>query len=236
MDGRQPTHAQPVSTYIGTMPPKFLESLHDIRSSEIVVPPGMEFVAEGQECAHVYLVRKGLGLRAKLLHDGRRQVLNVLFPGDIVGLQAMALGCVHHNAEARSSMTLSVIEHQRIRALWVDEIDTVLSLFKAMAEDEVQLMRAMLWNGQLTAEEAVAAVLLSIFSRGRMLGMVTNGHMSFPFRQVDIADMLGLSLVHTNKMIARLRRAGYIELSDGRLSVAEPISLAEAYNLDLVVA
>ncbi|MCU9850250.1 Crp/Fnr family transcriptional regulator [Defluviimonas sp. WL0024] len=219
--------------YLSTLPPNFLKTLHEISSNEIVVRAGDEFVADGQQSTRVYLVRVGLGLRAKTLPDGRRQVLSVLFPGDLVGLQAMLIGQAHHNAEARSDMRLSVIEHQRLRALWQQKFDAVALSLKAMAYDEVRLMKALLSIGQYTAEEAIASVLYSIFRRGVLHGMVRRNSMPFPFRQSDIADMLGLSLVHTNKTLAKLRRAKHLDLSDGKLTVYNADDLARAYMFDL---
>ena len=55
--------------------------------------------------------------------------------------------------------------------------------------------------------------------------MVVNGAMPFPLTQQHIADTLGLSLVHTNKSLAKLRRLGMFEQTDGRLLVSNPRAL-----------
>ncbi|MCY1128346.1 Crp/Fnr family transcriptional regulator [Frigidibacter sp. RF13] len=220
-------------TYLVPLPPNFLESLHQIRSDEIVIPAGVQFVAEGSQGKHVYLMRSGLGLRANLLQDGRRQVVSFLFPGDIVGLQALLIGQYHHSAEARSDVVASVIDHKHLRALWKDRFEAVVLSLQAMAYEEVRLTKAMIAIGQYSAEEAVASLLFTLYSRGQTHGMLRDNSMAFPFRQTDLADALGLSLVHTNKTIAKLRRAGHVELVDGRLTLHDPDSLARAYMLEV---
>lgn len=220
-------------TCLVPLPPNFLESLHQIRSDEIVIPAGTQFVAEGQQSKRVFLVRSGQGLRSNLLRDGRRQVVSFLFPGDIVGLQALLIGQYHLSAEARSDMVASVIEHERLRLLWKEKFEAVVLSLQAMAYEEVRLTKAMITIGQYAAEEAVASLLYTLYSRGQTHGIVRGKSMAFPFRQADIADALGLSLVHTNKTLSKLRRAGHVELVDGRLTLHDPDGLARAYALDV---
>ncbi|WP_284165367.1 Crp/Fnr family transcriptional regulator [Frigidibacter sp. SD6-1] len=215
------------------LPPNFLEVLHEIATDELVIPAGTPFVSEGQDGRQVFLVRSGQGLRANLLQDGRRQVVSFLFPGDIIGLQALLIGQFLNSAEARSDMGVSVIERRDLRALWRERFEAVVLSLQAMAYEEVRLTKAMVAIGQFSAEEAVASLLHTLFSRARTHGMLRGTSMAFPFRQADLADALGLSLVHMNKTIAKLRRAGHLELVDGRLSLQDADRLARTYNLDV---
>ena len=64
------------------------------------------------------------------------------------------------------------------------------------------------------------------------LGLRKNGRVPLPFRQQDMADALGLSLVHTNKTLAKLRTKGLAHWAEGWLSVADPDGLAEMAHID----
>ena len=55
-----------------------------------------------------------------------------------------------------------------------------------------------------------------------MLGLVTDGSFAFPLTQQHIADALGLSLVHTNKTLARLRRMGMFSQVNGTMTLTNP--------------
>jgi CRP-like cAMP-binding protein len=71
-----------------------------------------------------------------------------------------------------------------------------------------------------------------VFLRGRALGLVRNGVMPLPFRQQDLADALGLSLVHTNKTLAVLRDRQLAAWSDGELQVNNLEALADIAETD----
>jgi CRP-like cAMP-binding protein len=65
-----------------------------------------------------------------------------------------------------------------------------------------------------------------LYKRAKLLGLVNNDSFAFPLTQQHIADALGLSLVHTNKTLARLRRLGMFERTNGTLTLTNPRVLA----------
>ena len=73
---------------------------------------GATVLVEGTHSAHLYTVLFGLGFRYKLLADGRRQILNYLLPGDLIGLQGSLMGEMQHSVEALSPMLLCVFERE----------------------------------------------------------------------------------------------------------------------------
>jgi CRP-like cAMP-binding protein len=79
--------------------------------------------------------------------------------------------------------------------------------------------------GQRNAAERIAALIIQLYKRLNVLGMVVNGAMPFPLTQQHIADALGLSLVHTNKSLAKLRKLGMFSQSDGTLLLSNPKAL-----------
>ena len=76
--------------------------------------------------------------------------------------------------------------------------------------------------GRRTAAERVAALIISLYKRVKALGLVDNETFAFPLTQQHIADALGLSLVHTNKTLARLRRMGMFSQTNGSMTLANP--------------
>jgi CRP/FNR family transcriptional regulator, anaerobic regulatory protein len=81
--------------------------------------------------------------------------------------------------------------------------------------------------GRRTAEERIAALIVKLYKRANALGLVTDGTFAFPLTQQHIADALGLSLVHTNKTLARLRRLGMFTQGNGSLKLTNPRVLAQ---------
>jgi len=86
--------------------------------------------------------------------------------------------------------------------------------------------------GQRDAEQSIAWALTRVFLRGKGLGLVTNNAMPFPFKQQDIADALGLSLVHTNKTLGKLKSRQLAMWSDGTLRIPDVEQLAECGLVD----
>jgi CRP-like cAMP-binding protein len=77
-------------------------------------------------------------------------------------------------------------------------------------------------TGRRTAAERVAALIISLYKRTKALGLVENETFEFPLTQQHVADALGMSLVHTNKTLARLRRLGMYSRANGSLTLANP--------------
>jgi hypothetical protein len=77
------------------------------------LPAGSDIIHPGQEDAELYTLFSGWAFRYKSLPDGRRQILNFLLPGDLVGLQASLLSAAQHGIEALTEVELCVFPRRR---------------------------------------------------------------------------------------------------------------------------
>jgi CRP-like cAMP-binding protein len=76
--------------------------------------------------------------------------------------------------------------------------------------------------GRRSALERVAALIVALYKRANALGLVAGQTFAFPLTQQHVADALGLSLVHTNKTLARLRRMGMFKQVNDMLTLTNP--------------
>jgi len=83
----------------------------------------------------------------------------------------------------------------------------------------------LLTTGQRNAAERVAMLLMHLYRRLERLGLAHEGSVAFPINQQHIADTLGLSLVHTNKTLQRLKLLGLHDIRGGRLWLHNPKAL-----------
>jgi len=171
---------------------------------ELIVDAGAPILMEGSNSPQLFTALHGLGLRYKTLENGRRQVVNFVFPGDFLGLQAGIMGEMAHSIVATSAMTLCVFDRAGIWDLFKNHPERAFDLTWLAAAEEHFLGDALVTVGQRTAKEAVAWSLARIYLRGQSLGLVKGDAMDMPYIQQDLADALGLSLVHTNKTLAAL--------------------------------
>lgn len=199
---------------------------------ELVVDAGTPILMQGSNSPQLFTALSGMGIRYKILANGKRQVVNIVFPGDFIGLQAGLLGEMGHSVEATTRMTLCVFDRAGLWSLFREHPKRAYSITWLAAVEEHFLGDALSTIGQRDAIQSIAWALARIYVRGDALGLVRNGTMRFPFKQQDLADAMGLSLVHTNKTLAALKKRQLANWSDGTLRVMDLEKLAEVAMLD----
>ncbi|WP_138469633.1 Crp/Fnr family transcriptional regulator [Poseidonocella sp. HB161398] len=204
-----------------------IAAMERFKTGELVVEGRSSILMEGSNSPQLFTILEGQGLRYKTLPDGRRQVISFVFPGDFVGLQAGVMAEMRHSVESATRMRLCVFERAGLFGFFRDNPERGFDLTWLSAVEEHFLGENILTLGQRSAEERIAWAFLRIWERLTALKLRSNGSVPFPHRQQDLADALGLSLVHTNKTLARLRKAQVASWSEGRLSVLDAARLAE---------
>lgn len=202
-----------------------LEFIGRFKKGDLAVKKGATVLVEGAHNPHLYTVLSGWGFRYKLLEDGRRQIVNYVMPGDLVGLQGSLLGEMKHSVEALSNMVLCVFEKAELFSLYREFPELAYDITWIASREECMLDDNLLTVGRRTALEKVAYLLMFILERSRQSGLTKNGTVSLT--QQHVADTLGLSLVHTNKTIARLAERGLLKWEDGGCRILNPEALAE---------
>ncbi len=198
-----------------------LEFVSHFKRGELAASRGATLLAEGSHSAHLYTVLSGWGFRYKLLEDGRRQILNYVLPGDMIGLQGSLMGEMQHSVEALSSMLLCVFERDRLLELYRDHPGLAYDLTWIASREERMLDENLLSVGRRSALERAAYLLAFMASRARKVGMNGKGAVEIPITQQHIADTLGLSLVHTNKTIRKLINRKLVQWRDGGCKVLD---------------
>ncbi|MCK0195891.1 Crp/Fnr family transcriptional regulator [Ancylobacter sp. 6x-1] len=198
----------------------FLDAL---KRDHLSVPPGTELIQQGQEDADLYTLFSGWAFRFKTLPDGRRQILHFLLPGDFIGLQGAMFDASLHGVETLTDAEFCVFPRRRVWSLFEQVPQLAFEVSWLGAHEESMVDENLVSVGLRNAGERVAALILMLHRRCRTLDLVApDNSIPFPLNQGHIADALGLSLVHTNKTIARLRRLGLFAQSNGRLTLLNP--------------
>ena len=199
-----------------------LSSINDIKREHLLTPAGAEIVRAGEDCPELYTLYSGWAFRFKTLPDGRRQILSFLLPGDLLGLQAAMFDAALYGIEALTDVQLCVLSRRKVWALF-GEMPSLAFDVTWLGSREESIVDENLTNvGRRTATERVAALIVSLYKRAKALGLVADETFTFPLTQQHIADALGLSLVHTNKTLARLRRMGMFTRTNGTMTLRNP--------------
>lgn len=191
-----------------------------------------QIVSEGAKSPHLFTVLEGAAIRFKMLEDGRRQVIGFVLPGDFVGLQSAVMEEMHHSVVAMTKMHLCVFNRSDIYQLYREQPRLGFDISWLAAREEHFLGDHLITVGRRSAIERVAFGICALHNRALEVGMASERSMDMPFTQQDIADALGLSLVHTNKTLARLRKMQVVSWQSRRLDIHDPDKLREIANLD----
>lgn len=183
-----------------------------------------ELVRHGEALTRPSLILSGWAARIRDLSDGRRQLLYLMLPGDLIGASACDDAVAATSVVAISEVTLCRLPRR-------SELACGAGLLKAYnascALDESYLLAQITRLGRLNAHERIADLLLELHDRLALAGLAGGGRLPLPLTQEMIADMLGLTSVHVNRMLQQLRREGSITLAGGMVMIHDPAGLAD---------
>jgi CRP-like cAMP-binding protein len=169
-----------------------------------------DIVSDGDRPRDVSLITEGFACRYKLLGNGRRQILSFLIPGDICDLRAFLLRRMDHGIAALNQCEIAVIPHQRLFDIIEKHPRLALALLANTMVDAAIYRRWLTDVGRLCAHARIAHLLCEIWTRLHAVGLTQDGSYEVPMTQADIADAMGLSNVHVNRTLKRLRSEGLI--------------------------
>ena len=213
-----------------------LAFIEELRSGRVRIDAGGEIVIEQKSGGKLFTLYAGWAFRYKTLSDGRRQILNFLLPGDFIGLQEQFGEGATHGVEALTEVALCVFARDSLWKLFREYPNLGYDLTWLAAREESLVDENLLTTGRRNATERVAMLLIHLYRRAQRVGMVQDDSVEFPLNQQHIADALGLSLVHTNKTLRRLRKLGLHSIEDGRLHLINPkalVRIADYYDRPL---
>ncbi|WP_441698498.1 helix-turn-helix domain-containing protein [Inquilinus sp. YAF38] len=170
-----------------------------------------------RDCLH--LLRSGWMAQFRTLTDGRRHVLRFLMPGDMVGVTSQFSGSAPAPAVALTDARVATVPVAEL----IDPASAAAlrQCCVLLAMENVQAHETLLSLGCLNAEERVAALLLGLYERAWARDLVSDRGLRLPLTQQDIADALGISPVHTNRMVMKLQRTGLIRLKAEWLQILD---------------
>lgn len=173
----------------------------------------------------VYKIEEGWACRYCLLPDGRRQITALFLPGDYCEPQWMLSG--------RSELPIVALTEVRAVAVPLATVhakpgDSVMKLLGAVVDTLNRQSEWIVGLGRKSATERVGSLLAELHRRLHEVGRAIGGRCTIPLTQQDIADVVGLTPVHVNRVLGDLRQRGLVQFSGKTLIVPEPEQLNAA--------
>ena len=183
------------------------------------VPPHTDLASEGHKPTSVHLILEGFACRYKFTAEGNRQIMAYLVPGDFCDMHVMVLKQMDHSIATISPCAVVDIPRDSILKL-LERPTLSLALWCAALVDAAVLREWLVNVGQRRAGQRLAHVLCELLLRLRIVGLAENSY-DLPLSQKDLADTIGVSNVHLNRVLQELRREDLISWKDEVLVIKD---------------
>jgi CRP-like cAMP-binding protein len=187
-----------------------------------------DIICEGDYPEAVNLLIEGYACCYKQLEDGRRQIMAYFVPGDLCDINVFILRKMDHSIATLSPATVALIPRDTMLDLMAQHPRITQALWWSTRVDEATLREWVVNLGQRSAHERTAHLLCELFFRLRAMGLTNGNSCTLPVTQGELGDTLGLTVVHTNRMLQDLRRDGLLELKGKHLTILDLNALQEA--------
>jgi CRP/FNR family transcriptional regulator len=182
--------------------------------------PGEKIIREGEAHRYVYWLRTGWVTRTRQISEERNQIITVFLPGDFFGVKTVFMARQPDAIEALSGVTVEFLDYRQVLQLVREDPDVGLRLWWQVCEDERRLHTWVAGLGRANAEERIAAMMLDFRLRLHRTGLARQSF-RLPMTQQQMADYLGLTVVHVNRVLKRLREADAIAVSKRTITIRD---------------
>ena len=202
-----------------------LACLADLQAKPVRVKSGKELVHEGQTGHVAYILQAGWACSFKLLPDGGRQIINFPLPGDCVGLRSVLLRTSDHSFSALTDVVVSSVEATRMMQIFNEFPRLGASILWAASREEAMVVELLVSIGRRSAIERTAHFFFELWERLRLVGLATDTEFECPLNQYVLADALGLSAIHVNRVLRQLRERRLLTLKGRKVIIEDADAL-----------
>ena len=190
--------------------------------------PARRIISHPKEWSEdAFAICKGWAASSIALPDGRRQILALLLPGDLVFTDALFEPLSRRSVEAISEVTYPKFSRARFKDVILEYPDLLDKFGKIWSEDRARADELTLDLGRRKSNERIARLILDLAERLAKRGMMSGQTMELPLRQRHIADATGLTTVHVSKVLGEFQRTGLIELGARSLTIRNAAGLRQ---------
>jgi len=171
-----------------------------------------DVLLEGYKSHSLHVVVSGFAVRYKLLADGKRQVLSIILPGDIIGMPCAFFQPSIYSVTTLCEVTVDVVSLARFLELCREVPSLAVGMLWYSVHELATYGDHIIDVGRRSPLERIAHFLLEMHSRLRLAGCAAESSFEMPLSQEIIGDLLGLSAPHVNRMLHELKSERLISI------------------------
>ncbi|WP_264049990.1 Crp/Fnr family transcriptional regulator [Methylobacterium flocculans] len=196
------------------------------------LPARRDIVRDGDHPSQCCLLLDGWAFRYKLLDEGKRQILSVHIPGDIPDLQSLHLPVMDHSLGTLTACTVAFIPHEAMYELTRQHPGITAALWRDTLVDAAIFREWMTNIGRRSTLGRITHLFCELYLKLHAMGLAENHVCEMALTQGDIADAIGVSNVHVNRVLQDLRSQGLLTLQGQRLVIQDWAQLTKRAEFD----
>jgi CRP-like cAMP-binding protein len=209
-----------------------LEVLKQLHQRSRTFAAGRDMVHQGQSEQAAYILSKGWVCSYKIQPDGTRQIVDFQVPGDFLGLRSVLLRTSDHSFEPIVAIEAAEVLKADLLKAFAETPRLATAILWAASRDEAMVVEHLVGIGRRNADARMAHFLLELGSRLALVGMYDKEGYDCPLTQYHLADALGLSAIHVNRVLRQLRESGLVTFRDGHVMIHDYAGLVDLAEFD----
>ena len=208
-----------------------LDYIENLIEDVVDYRPGARLVEREQKIDHSMILIEGFIFRT-IEDNNRRHIVGFHVPGDFFDLHGFALKRLDHNVVAVGPIRVGKVSHKRLTEVLRDRPKIGRALWFATLLDASIHRKWIQILEQLDAPRRIAHHFAELHERLSLIGRENRRALRTPFTQFDLADMCGVSAVHANRAVGKLRELGLAEIRRGDLYTNDWAALKDYAGFD----
>ena len=207
----------------------YLKDAESRRTAQYQLAARSHLYQETTPAAMAYTLFDGWLLLYRTHSDGSRQGLRVALPGDFVGYAPLSDSLYSHGALAVSDVIVCGFRQADLHSMIDSHPDIARQITSIQARYMATCETNVLGLGRKSAEQRIAHAIADLYHRlDERSEIDTRNHsMPFPLTQEMLGELTGLTPVHTNRVLRKLRNDGIMVCERQRIEVLDLSRLLE---------
>jgi CRP-like cAMP-binding protein len=217
---------------IATLSAEEREAVESLPVRVQVIRARQDIVRDGDTASRCCLLIEGWACRYKILGEGKRQIFSFHIAGDIPDLQSLHIPQMDHSLATMTQATVAFIPHEAMRDLTARFPNIAAVLWRDTLVDAAIFRAWMMGMGQRSAYDHLAHLFCELYLKQEAVGLAGEHRCPLPMSQIELADALGISNVHINRVLKEMRGKGLVTLQGNTLVIQAWDELIRAAEFD----
>jgi CRP/FNR family transcriptional regulator len=204
-----------------------LEFIRKTKSGEREISARSDIIVKGELNTGIYTLFSGWAFRYMMLRDGCRQILDILLPGDLMGLQSSMTGKIRHSVRAITDVRLCNLDESRFQLMFEAQPGLSEALVATLLVEEDRADTRLMLLGRQRPTERLGYLLLELRERLQRRGENVDMGYELPLTYEHLADTIGVSRSQIGASLREIQARRWAVVSGGHLAFIEPIRMAQ---------